>query len=59
MIVHKIFKGFVSNDFENPSLIPINNSDINFLELQPVYNDVGGIILNCLFGGWRQPFLGS
>lgn len=45
-IIHKIFKGFVSNDFENPSLIPINDSDINFLELQPIYNDVGGIILN-------------
>jgi len=46
MKVKKIFKGFISNSFENPILEPINNSDANYLELVVSYNDVGGVILN-------------
>lgn len=46
MTTNKIFKGFISNNFENPILEPINNSDTNYLELAVIYNDVGGVILN-------------
>lgn len=46
MTTKKIFKGFVSNEFENPTLTPINDSDVNYLELNAIYNDVGGVILN-------------